>query len=75
MGRSGKEGLGEAIPLALLRRFVAAGSPDDCAATISGLLEAGADRVVLVPNPAGYRTTVDMLEQMELAQSLIARYT
>ena len=70
VGATGKEGLGEAIPLPLLRRFVATGSPDDCAATVGALLEAGADRVVLVPNPAGYRSTADMLQQMVLARSL-----
>lgn len=70
---TGKERLGEAIPLPLLRRFVATGSPDDCAATVSALLEAGADRVVLVPNPAGYRSTADMVNQMALAQTLLSR--
>lgn len=71
VGRTGKEGLGEAIPFSLLRRFVATGSPDDCAATVSGLLEAGADRVILVPNPAGYRSTADMVGQMMLARELL----
>lgn len=70
---SGGEGLGDAIPLALLRRFVATGTPDDCALTVSSLLEAGADRVVLVPNPAGFRATGEMLDQMELASTLLAR--
>ena len=70
---AGKDRLGEAIPLSLLRRFVAAGSPDDCATTVSSLLEAGADRVVLVPNPAGYRSTAAMVDQMVLAQTLLAR--
>ncbi|MDJ0498797.1 MAG: LLM class flavin-dependent oxidoreductase [Acidimicrobiia bacterium] len=70
VGAVGKEGLGEAIPLSLLRRFVATGSPEDCAATVTDLLKAGADRVVLVPNPAGYRSTPDMLQQMALASTL-----
>jgi alkanesulfonate monooxygenase SsuD/methylene tetrahydromethanopterin reductase-like flavin-dependent oxidoreductase (luciferase family) len=67
----GREGLGDAIPLHLLRRFVATGTPDDCALTVSNLVEAGADRVVLVPNPAGFRTTAEMLDQMNLASSLL----
>ena len=67
----GKEGLGDALPLSLLRKFVATGTPDDCAATVTRLLEAGADTVVLVPNPAGYRGTADMVTQMELGQALL----
>jgi alkanesulfonate monooxygenase SsuD/methylene tetrahydromethanopterin reductase-like flavin-dependent oxidoreductase (luciferase family) len=67
----GREGLGDAIPLPLLRRFVAAGTPDDCALTVSNLAEAGADRVVLVPNPAGFRTTAEMLDQIILASTLL----
>jgi alkanesulfonate monooxygenase SsuD/methylene tetrahydromethanopterin reductase-like flavin-dependent oxidoreductase (luciferase family) len=67
----GRDGLGDAIPLALLRRFVATGTPDDCARTVSDLLGAGADRVVLVPNPAGFRTTAEMLDQMVLASTLL----
>jgi 5,10-methylenetetrahydromethanopterin reductase len=55
----------------LLGEFAAVGDPASCAATISHLLDAGADRVVLVPNPAGYRSTADMVEQMQLAAKLI----
>ncbi len=65
------EDLGDKIPLELLRRFAAVGSPDDCARTVSNLLQAGADRVVLVPNPASYRPTAEMVEQMKLAQSIL----
>jgi alkanesulfonate monooxygenase SsuD/methylene tetrahydromethanopterin reductase-like flavin-dependent oxidoreductase (luciferase family) len=59
------------MPLDLLRQFAATGRTDDVAGTIAGLLEAGADRVVLVPNPAGFRSTGAMLEQMEMARSLL----
>lgn len=68
----GGEDLGTRVPLRLLRRFVATGSQDDCAASIAGLLDAGADRVVLVPNPAGFRSTAEMLDQMELAAALLS---
>ena len=67
----GGEDLGEEIPLSLLRQFAAVGSADDCAATVARLLEAGADRVVLVPNPAGYRSTPEMIEQIVAAQVLL----
>lgn len=68
--RVGAENLGGNMPLALLRRFAAAGNSDDCALTVSNLLSAGADRVILVPNPAGFRSTTEMLDQMALAQAL-----
>ena len=67
----GGEDLGKKIPLSLLRQFAAVGSADDCAATVARLLEAGADRVVLVPNPAGYRSTPEMIEQIVAAQVLL----
>ncbi len=70
--RDGAEGLGESIPLDLLRRFAAVGTPDHCADTIAGLLTAGADRVVLVPNPAGFRSTDEMVAQFALAQTLLS---
>ncbi len=54
-----------------LTGFVATGSPEECTEMIEGLLDAGADRVVLVPNPAGRISTEAMVEQMELA----ARFT
>jgi alkanesulfonate monooxygenase SsuD/methylene tetrahydromethanopterin reductase-like flavin-dependent oxidoreductase (luciferase family) len=58
-----------------LTGFVASGSADQCAEMIEGLLEAGADRVVLVPNPAGRVTTGAMVEQMESAATLAAAMT
>lgn len=67
----GGDDLGEKIPLNLLRQFAAVGSPGDCSATVARLLEAGADRVVLVPNPAGYRSTAEMIEQMVAAKALL----
>lgn len=68
---TGKEGIGDAISPELLGCFAAAGSSEDCAATVTALLDAGADRVVLVPNPAGFRTTGEMVQQMKRAQRLI----
>jgi alkanesulfonate monooxygenase SsuD/methylene tetrahydromethanopterin reductase-like flavin-dependent oxidoreductase (luciferase family) len=44
----------ERVPGELLDEFVAAGDPEQVQTMISRLLEAGADRVVLVPNPAGF---------------------
>ena len=62
--------LAEGPPDRLLGDFVAAGDAASCAATIGNLLDAGADRVVLVPNPAGYRSTAGMLDQMGAAAVL-----
>ena len=61
----------EGPPESLLGDFVAAGDPASCRLTIERLLEAGADQVVLVPNPAGYRSTAAMLEQMRRAAALV----
>lgn len=60
----------DALPSDLLKRFVAAGDTSDVAATIAALLDAGADRVVLVPNPAGLRTSAEMVDQMRTAAAL-----
>ena len=43
---------------------MAAGSVVDCARYAERLLDAGADRVVLVPNPAGQRSLDEMVEQI-----------
>jgi alkanesulfonate monooxygenase SsuD/methylene tetrahydromethanopterin reductase-like flavin-dependent oxidoreductase (luciferase family) len=59
------------VPDAMLSEFVAAGDPASCRATVDGLLAAGADRVVLVPNPAGFRSTEDMVEQIRIAAQLV----
>ena len=56
----------------LLGRFVAAGDAAACAATIGQLLDAGSDRVVLVPNPASYRSTAAMVEQIRAGADLVA---
>ena len=53
-----------------LTGFVASGSTEQCAGMIEGLLDAGADRVVLVPNPAGRVSTEEMVDQMELAAAI-----
>lgn len=62
----------EGPPDSLVGEFVAAGDAASCTATVERLLEAGADQVVLVPNPAGYRTTAAMLEQMRMAAALVS---
>jgi alkanesulfonate monooxygenase SsuD/methylene tetrahydromethanopterin reductase-like flavin-dependent oxidoreductase (luciferase family) len=59
------------IPRSLLAKFMAVGDGASCAATIAALLEAGADRVALVPNPAGVRTVAEMMEQMRRASVLV----
>ncbi len=67
----GKEALGAEIPLRVLRQFAAVGDLDDCAETVQSLLDGGADRVILVPNPAGFRSTTEMLDQMTQASALV----
>lgn len=59
------------VPDPLLSEFVAAGDTAECNATVRGLLEAGADRVILVPNPAGFRSTAAMVEQIRTGASLV----
>ena len=51
---------------------MAAGNSADCAAMIERLRDAGADRVVLVPNPAAVRSTTEMLDQIRRAASLLS---
>ncbi len=58
------------LPRGLLGAFMAIGDVASCQATVSELLAAGADRVVLVPNPAGVRSTAAMVEQMRAATAL-----
>jgi alkanesulfonate monooxygenase SsuD/methylene tetrahydromethanopterin reductase-like flavin-dependent oxidoreductase (luciferase family) len=58
---------GVGSPDPLLTGFVASGSRDECAHMINELFTAGADRVVLVPNPAGRLSTQHMIEQIESA--------
>ncbi len=55
----------------IVARYVAAGNLASCLKAVQDLLKAGADRVVLVPNPAGFRSTPDMVEQMRMAARLI----
>jgi alkanesulfonate monooxygenase SsuD/methylene tetrahydromethanopterin reductase-like flavin-dependent oxidoreductase (luciferase family) len=71
IAREGKGVSTAALPDALLGEFVAAGDPTTCAATVHRLFEAGADRVVLVPNPAGFRSTAAMVDQMRTASALL----
>ena len=66
----GPDASDEPLPAHLLDEFVAAGNAADCVAMIDRLLAAGADRVVLVPNPAGFRSTTSMVEQMRTVAPL-----
>jgi len=66
----GSDASGEALPAALIDEFVAAGDLSTSRAMVDRLLEAGADRVVLVPNPAGLRSTVSMVDQMRTAAAI-----
>jgi alkanesulfonate monooxygenase SsuD/methylene tetrahydromethanopterin reductase-like flavin-dependent oxidoreductase (luciferase family) len=58
-------------PDSILGGFAAVGDLADCAATVDRLVGAGADRVVLVPNAAGYRSTSAMLQQIRTASELV----
>ena len=53
----------EVLPDELIADFMAAGTTDDVARCIDRLIEAGAERVVLVPNPSGQRSLEGMLQQ------------
>lgn len=61
---------GGRLPASVLDEFVAAGDTETCGNMVDRLLEAGADRVVLVPNPAGLRSTESMVEQIRIAARL-----
>lgn len=58
------------LPAELLDGFMAAGDTAACRAFVGRLLDAGADRVVLVPNPAGLRSSAAMLDQILRAAPL-----
>jgi alkanesulfonate monooxygenase SsuD/methylene tetrahydromethanopterin reductase-like flavin-dependent oxidoreductase (luciferase family) len=62
---------GELLSDSVIGEFMAAGSTADCGRYIERLLAAGADRVVLVPNPAGQRSTDAMRDQIHAAASLV----
>lgn len=62
---------GETMPADLMDGFVAAGDTSSSLAMVDRLLEAGADRVVLVPNPGGFRSTASMVDQMRLAVPIV----
>ena len=59
-----------ALPPDVLEHFMAIGDTAACATRIERLISAGADRVVLVPNPAGQRSAAGMLEQIRRAAPL-----
>jgi alkanesulfonate monooxygenase SsuD/methylene tetrahydromethanopterin reductase-like flavin-dependent oxidoreductase (luciferase family) len=60
------------LPPHLIDEFAAAGNVESCRNTVRRLLDAGADRVVLVPNPAGLRSTEEMVGQISRAASLVS---
>jgi len=62
---------GGVLPDEVIGDFMAAGSTADCAHFVQRLLDAGADRVVLVPNPAGQRSTDAMVEQVRRGAKLL----
>ena len=62
---------GGVLPDEVIGDFMAAGSTADCAYFVQRLLDAGADRVVLVPNPAGQRSTDAMVEQVRRGAKLL----
>lgn len=59
------------LPDDVIGDFMAAGTAADCRAYVEWLLDAGADRVVLVPNPAGQRSTDAMVEQIRRGAALL----
>lgn len=61
----------ELLPDAVIGEFMAAGSALDCARYVERLLDAGADRVVLVPNPAGQRSPDEMVEQIRRGAEML----
>ena len=61
----------ELLPDEVIGEFMAAGSVADCRRYVERLLDAGADRVVLVPNPAGQRSFEGMLEQIRRGANLL----
>jgi alkanesulfonate monooxygenase SsuD/methylene tetrahydromethanopterin reductase-like flavin-dependent oxidoreductase (luciferase family) len=59
------------LPDDVIADFMAAGSVADCRRFVERLLDAGADRVVLVPNPAGQRPLEAMVEQIRRGAELL----
>ena len=59
------------LPDTFLDEFVAAGDPSRCRTMVDRLLDAGADRVILVTNPAGIRSTLSMVEQLRPQDSVL----
>jgi alkanesulfonate monooxygenase SsuD/methylene tetrahydromethanopterin reductase-like flavin-dependent oxidoreductase (luciferase family) len=61
----------ETLPDEVIGEFMAAGSSADCRDYVERLLDAGAERVVLVPNPSGQRSPEGMLEQIRRGANLL----
>ncbi len=61
----------ELLPDAVIGEFMAAGSLADCRDYVERLMDAGAERVVLVPNPSGQRSLDGMEEQVRRGASLL----
>jgi alkanesulfonate monooxygenase SsuD/methylene tetrahydromethanopterin reductase-like flavin-dependent oxidoreductase (luciferase family) len=61
----------DALPDGIIGQFMAAGTVADCRDYVERLLEAGADRVVLVPNPDGQRTWEEMVVQIRRGADLL----
>jgi 5,10-methylenetetrahydromethanopterin reductase len=62
----------EPLPFDVLSRFMAAGTSAEVTAFVRELFAAGADRVVLVPDPDGVRATSAMLGQLRAAARSLA---
>ena len=61
----------EVLPDDVIGEFMAAGSTADCRGYVERLFDAGAERVVLVPNPSGQRSLEGMLEQIRRGANLL----
>ena len=61
----------EVLPDEVIGEFMAAGSNDDCRGYVERLFDAGAERVVLVPNPSGQHSLEGMLEQIRRGANLL----
>ena len=59
------------LPDEVVDEFIAAGTIADGARHVERLLDAGAERVVLVPNPDGRRSHEDMLQQIRRGANLL----
>ena len=62
----------QSLPDEVIGEFMAAGTVADCRDFVERLFDAGADRVVLVPNPDGQRSFEGMVEQIRRGADLLA---